>query len=66
MPGNVVVLLNNPEGRAMIEQICQTNGMILAEFEALLQIEVEKIANKRRRGLWDEFDDILDRIQEEE
>lgn len=63
MPRNVVVLLDNPEGRAMIKEACKANGMNFAELEELVQAEVEQTGKQRRAGLWDRFDDILDRIQ---
>lgn len=66
MPRNVVVLLDNPEGRAMIKDACKANGMHFAELEELVQAEVEQTGKQRRAGLWDSFDDILDRIQVDE
>jgi hypothetical protein len=66
MPRNVVVLLDNPEGRAMIKQSCKSNGLLFSEFEELVQAEVEQTGKQRRAGLWDSFDDILDRIQWED
>ncbi len=66
MPRNVVVLLDNPDGRAMIKRACKDNGMLFAEFEELVQVEVAQAGKKRRHGLHDSFDDILDRIQVDE
>lgn len=66
MPRNVVVLLDNADGRAMIKRSCKENGMYFAEFEELVQTEVEQTGKQRRAGLWDSFDDILDRIQVDE
>ena len=66
MPRNVVVLLDNAEGRAMIKESCKANNMLFAEFEELVQAEVEQTGKQRRAGLWDSFDDILDRIQIDE
>ncbi len=63
MSRNVVVLFDNPDGRAMIKEACKANNMGFAEFEELVQAEVEQTGKKRRPGLWDSFDDILDRIQ---
>lgn len=63
MPRNVVVLLDNPDGRAMIKDACNANEILFAEFEELVQAEVEQTGKQRRAGLWDSFDDILDRIQ---
>lgn len=66
MPRNIVVLLDNPEGRAMIKESCKSNSILFAEFEELVHAEVEQTGKQRRAGLWDSFDDILDRIQTEE
>jgi len=66
MPRNVVVLLDNPDGRTMIKDACKANGMLFTEFEELVQAEVEQTGKQRRAGLWDSFDDILDRIQVDE
>lgn len=63
MPRNVVVLLDNADGRTMIKDACKSNDMHFAEFEELVQAEVEQTGKQRRAGLWDTFDDILDRIQ---
>jgi len=63
MPRNVVALLDNSDSRAMIEESCKANGMYFAEFEELVEAEVKQTGKQRRAGLWDDFDDILDRIQ---
>jgi len=63
MPKNVVVLLDNPEGRALIKQECQNNNISFAEFTELVQAEVDQTGKKRKRGLYDIFDDVLDRIE---
>lgn len=66
MPRNVVVLLDNKDGRSMIKAACKESGLFFAEFEELVQSEVEQTGKQRRAGLWDSFDDILDRIQLDE
>jgi hypothetical protein len=66
MPRNVVVLLDNADGRAMIKETCKANDLLFAEFQELVQAEVEQTGKQRRAGLWDSFDDILDRIQADE
>ncbi len=66
MPRNVVVLLDDKDGQAMIREACKQNGVNFAEFEELVQTEVEQTGRQRRAGLWDSFDDILDRIQGDE
>ncbi len=66
MSRNAVVLLDNPDGRAMIKEVCKSNGMNFAEFEDLVQAEAEQMGKQHKKGLWDAFDDILDRIQIED
>lgn len=63
MPRSVVVLLANQSGREMVREICKANGMRFAEFEELIQVGVEQMGKHQQTGLWDSFDDILDRIQ---
>ena len=50
----------------MIKNACKQSGILFAEFQELVQAEVEQTGKQRRAGLWDSFDDILDRIQAEE
>ena len=66
MPRNLVVLLGNAEGRAMIKEACKANCLLFAEFQELVQAELEQTGKQRRVGLWNSFDDILDRIQANE
>ena len=66
MPRNVVVLLDNRGGRAMVKAACKEGGLLFAEFQELVQAEIEQTGKQRKRGLWDDFDDILDRIVDDE
>lgn len=65
MSHNHIVLLNNPESREMVKQLCAKHGFIFEVFEELIQAEINQIGKQRRRGLLQEFDDLLDRIEEE-
>ncbi|PCK83633.1 hypothetical protein CPT32_28340 [Rhizobium sophoriradicis] len=63
MAKNVVVLLDNPEGKALIKQECLSHNVSFPEFSELVQAEVDQTGKQRKRGLFDTFDDILDRIE---
>lgn len=63
MTQNVVVLLDNPEGRSLVREECLENKIIFQEFVELVQAEVDQTGKQRKKGLWDAFDDILDRIE---
>ena len=66
MARNIVVLLDNADGRTMVKEACKKNGLGFSEFEELVQHVVQQTGKKRRAGLTDAFDDILDRIEVEE
>ena len=66
MSQKAIALLDNTEGRQMIKEACRSRDLRFAEFEELVQTEMEQIGKIRRAGLWDAFDDILDRIQIED
>ena len=66
MPRNVIVLFDNDKGRKVIREACQEHNLNFAEFEELVQVEVEQAGKLRSHKLSDKFDDILDRIQIEE
>lgn len=63
MPRNVVVLLDNAEGRNLVKKACKERKVLFSEFQELVQAEVEQTGKQRKAGLWDAFDDILDRIK---
>ena len=65
MPRNVVVLLNTDEGRRLVRAKCRGTGLKIAMFERLVEAELERQGMMRRRGLWEEFDEILDEAAEE-
>lgn len=65
MSRNVVVILDQKEGRNLVKRLCRKHGVRLAEFEELVQSQVNQLGKQRRRSMWLEFDDILDRMDEE-
>lgn len=66
MPRNVVVLLNNDEGRRLVVAKCKRIGVKIAVFEDLVDAELDKQGMMRRAGLWDKFDEILDGAADDE
>ncbi len=63
MSRNVVVLLENREGRVMVEKFCRENGFDFSAFEELIKAEIEQSGKQKKKGLWDDFDNILDHIK---
>jgi len=66
MSSKTVVLLGTPEGRELVTDSCKANNFVFAVFEELVNAQVTSNVNFRRRKLFDNFDDILDRIEIEE
>jgi len=66
MPKNIVALLDNPDCKAVIRRACEENDLYFAEFEELVHAEIQQTGKQRKKGLWDSFDDILDRIIQED
>lgn len=66
MPGNVVVLLKSEDGRALVRQKCRAAGIKIAVFEELISAELDQQGKKRKAGLWEEFDAILDAESQDE
>ncbi len=48
----------------MVKDACAEAGFLFAEFQELVQAEIEQTGKQRKKGLWDDFDDILDRIED--
>jgi len=65
MSRSVVVILDQKEGRNLVKRICRKYSVRIAEFEELVQAEVNQVGKQRKRGLWQDFDDILDRMDED-
>ena len=62
MPDHIVVLLANREGRELVRERCLANGFDIDDMEELVDAELEQVGKRRKAGLWDKFDDILDRM----
>jgi hypothetical protein len=62
LPSHIVVILAKPEGRRLVQEKCSENGFDIAFMEELVQAELEQIGKQKKIGLWEDFDDILDRM----
>jgi hypothetical protein len=62
---HVVVLLSKPKGRALARKHCSDAGFDVDFLYELVDAELDQVGKKRKRGLWQIFDDILDRLEAE-
>ncbi len=66
MSRNVVVLLNSDDGRALVRSKCRAAGIKIGMLEDLIEAELDQQGKRRKRGLFEEFDRILDEAAIEE
>lgn len=66
MNRNMLVLLDKPEIRALVEQACAEREIRFSAFEDLIRTEIKLEGMGRRAGLYDAFDDILDSVKIDE
>lgn len=59
MSKDIVVLLNNPEGRKLIQSRCREFGIPVHIFERLIEAEIAQQGKQRRAGIGDDFDTIF-------
>ncbi len=65
MPRDVVVLFATSEGQALVRKHCRAAGIRLSDLKALVEIEAAQVGRKRKAGLWDEIQDVLDQMEGE-
>jgi hypothetical protein len=66
MPRNIVVLLNSDDGRRLVRERCKAVGLPMVCLEQLIEAEIDQLGKKRKAGLWEEFDRILDGLDGED
>jgi hypothetical protein len=60
MPRKVVVILDSKEGRELVRRKCREIKLKMPIFERLVEAELDQQGKQRKRGLREEFDEILD------
>lgn len=65
MPRDTVVLFSTKEGEALVRKHCRAAGIRLADLKELVEIEADQVGRKRKAGIWDQFDDVIDRMGED-
>ena len=65
MPKDAVVLFATKEGEALVRKHCRAAGIRLADLRELVEIEADQVGRKRKAGLWEQFEDVIDRMSED-
>lgn len=66
MPKDAVVLFSTKEGEALVRRHCRAAGIRIADLRELVEIEADQVGRKRKAGLWERFEDVIDRMGEED
>ena len=66
MPKDAVVLFSTKEGEALVRKHCRSAGIRIADLRELVEIEADQVGRKRKAGLWERFEDVIDRMGEED
>ena len=66
MTMNVVVLMRSEKGRALVREKCKAAGLDITVLERLIGAELDQVGKLRKRGLWEDFDEIFDDLDEDE
>jgi hypothetical protein len=57
---NGIPLFDQGDAREALKKRCREAKIPIATLEALVQAELDQVGKRRKTGLWDQFDDLLD------
>ena len=55
-----IVLLDSPTGREIILKHCKKEGIEITVLEDLVSAELDQVGKRKKRGINERFDEILD------
>lgn len=64
MPREMVTLFRQEKGLALLRRHCAAIGLPEQDLKEMIEEVIDKDSMARRRGLWQAFDEILDRPEE--
>ena len=65
MPKDSVVLFSTKEGEALVRKHCRAAGIRIADLRELVEIEADQVGRKRKAGIWEKFEDVIDRMDDD-
>ena len=66
MATNIVVLLQNENGRRLVRKKCKAAGLDMVVLEQLIHTELNHSGKLKKRGINEDFDDVFGALDEEE
>ncbi|MFN3448054.1 MAG: hypothetical protein ACK44F_05100 [Roseococcus sp.] len=64
MPREMVTLFRQEKGLVLLRRHCAAIGLPEQDLKEMIEEVIDKDSMARRRGLWQAFDEILDRPEE--
>jgi hypothetical protein len=65
MPKDAVVLFSTKEGEALVRRHCRAAGLRIADLKELIELEAAQVGRQRKAGLWEQIEDVIDRMGED-
>ena len=59
MAANVVVLMQSEKGRRLVRDKCKAADLDMWVLEQLIKLELDQAGKLKKRGLWQDFDEIF-------
>ena len=53
-------------GRALVREKCKASGLDVTILERLIEAELDQVGKLKKRGLWEDFDEIFADVDEDE
>ena len=66
MATNIVVLLQNEDGRRLVREKCKAAGLDMVVLEQLIDTELNHSGKLKKRGINEDFDGVFGALDEEE
>ena len=66
MAENVVVLMRSEKGQQLVLKKCKAASLDMGTLELLLEAEIKQVGKLKKHGLWNEFDEIFNVLDNEE
>ena len=66
MATNIVVLLQNENGRRLVRKKCKAAGLDMVVLEQLIHTELNHSGKLKKRGINEDFDSVFGALDEEE
>ena len=58
--------MGSEQGRRLVRDKCRADGLDMSVLEQLVNLELDQAGKLRKRGLWQDFDDVFGGLDSDE